>query len=313
MNAPVDTGLTGGALLSELERFAPHDGMHASPWPGLALFRASEQASRIPVVYEPGVCIVAQGRKRVHLSNEVYTYDPLNYLVVAVPLPVEAEIIEARRDKPFVSLRLDIDVSVLSELLIDAEKQSAPDEAPRGIYATRMNQDLSGAVIRLLRSLHNANDGRVLAPLAVREILYHILIGEQGQRLRSVALRDSRAHRIGAVLRFMQENYQRQLGIDELAEQAYMSPSTLHHNFKSVTAMSPLQYLKMVRLHQARLLMLHEGVSAGEAADSVGYNSPSQFSREFKRLFGTPPIRELKRLQNTPSEPARRLPEGTNL
>jgi AraC-like DNA-binding protein len=312
MNSAVDMGLTGGALLSELERFAPDDGTHESPWPGLAIFRASEQASRIPVVYKPCLCLVAHGRKQVHLGDEVYTYDPLNYLVVAVPLPVEAEIIEASPARPFVSLRLDIDVSVLSKLLIDADIHSGPDEAPRGIYASRMNQDLSGAVIRLLRTLHNAKDVRVLAPLAVREILYHVLIGEQGERLRSAAMRDSRAHRIGAVLRFMQENYRRSLGINELAEQAYMSPSTLHHNFKSVTAMSPLQYLKLVRLHQARLLMLHDGVSAGEAAHSVGYNSPSQFSREFKRLFGTPPIRELKRLQSTAGEPARGLPVRTN-
>lgn len=306
MNTALDTGLTGGALLSELERLALHEGINETPWPGLVVFRTSDRAARIPVVYEPCVCIVAQGRKRVHLSDRVYTYDPLHYLVVGVPLPVEAEIFEASADAPFLSLRLDIDVSIVGELLIDADRNPDPDEAPRAIYASPMIQDLSAAVIRLLRSLRNPGDARVLGALAVREILYHILIGEQGERLRSLALRDGRAQRIDAVLRFMQENYQRPLSIDELAERAYMSASTFHHNFKSVTSISPLQYLKTIRLHQARLLILNGGASAGEAAHTVGYSSPSQFSREFKRLFGTPPVRERKRLQNTPGERASR-------
>ncbi len=312
MTMPTNTEIAGGALHSELAQFAPEEGVNESPWPGLVVFRADDTATRIPVVYEPCICAVAHGRKQVHLNGEILTYDPLHYLVVGVPLPVEAEIVEASIDAPFLSLRLDIDVTMLSELLLDAKPGPDPDEASRAIYTSRMNQDLSGALIRLLRSLHNENDARVLAPLAVREVLYHILTGEQGERLRAVAARDSRAHRIAAVLRFMRENFRRPLSIDELARHASMSASTFHHNFKSMTSLPPLQYLKMIRLHQARLLMLNDGLNAGEAGYTVGYNSPSQFTREFKRFFGTPPVREVKRLQNTPGEPARSLADGTS-
>lgn len=298
MNSQTDAGRVRRTLLGELERFALKEGANQSAWPGLSIFRADDRAARIPVVYDPCICFVGHGRKRVHLAGRDYTYDPLHYLVVGVPLPVEAEIIDAGADSPFLSLRLDVDVPVLSELLMDAKHVSEPDEAPRAIYASPMNANLSDAVIRLLKSLHDENDARVLAPLAVREVLYHILAGEQGERLRAVALRDSRAHRINAVLRYMRDNYRRPLNVDELARQAHMSTSTFHHNFKSVTSISPLQYLKKIRLHQARFLMLHDGANAGEAADAVGYNSPSQFTREFKRLFGTPPTQEVKRLRN---------------
>lgn len=313
MTIPTETDLSGSNLFSELMRFAPAEGLNETPWPGLVLFRADDPATRIPVVYEPCVCFVAHGRKQVHVAGEVITYDPLHYLVVGVPLPVEAEIVEASADEPFISLKLNIDVSILSELLLDTKPGSGSDEASRAIYASRMNRDLSGAVVRLLRALHSTDDARVLAPLAVRELLYHILAGEQGERLRSVAIRDSRAHRIASVLRFMQENFSRPLNVDELAGQASMSASTFHHNFKSMTSLPPLQYLKMIRLHQARLLMLNDGLGAGEAAHAVGYNSPSQFTREFKRLFGTSPLRERKRLQDTPGEPARSLSEGAGV
>ncbi len=300
MAASQPTPTPGSRLLDELMHFAPNEGLNETPWPGLVVFRADDPAARIPVVYEPCVCVVGHGRKRVHLGDEYFNYDPLHYLVVGVPVPVEAEIVEASTEQPFLSLRLDIDVTVLSELMIDADTQPAHEGAARAIYASRMNQDLSGAVLRLLNALHDAADARVLAPLAVRELLYHILRGEQGHRLRAVALRDSRAHRISAVLRFMREHYARAIDVDELAEHASMSASTFHHNFKSMTSLSPLQYLKSIRLHHARQLMLNDGLSAGDAGHAVGYSSPSQFSREFKRLFGTPPLRERKRLQSAP-------------
>lgn len=287
----------GSTLRGELMRLAPAEGLNESPWPGLAVFRANDARARVPVVYQPCICIVGHGSKRAHLGGETYTYDPLHYLVVGVPLPVEAEIVQASPAEPFLSLRLDIDIATVSELLLDAEPAPAADGAARAIYASRMNRNLAGAVLRLLGSLHDAGDARVLAPLASRELLYHILRGEQGHRLRSVALRDSRAHRISTVLRHMQEHFRRPLTVDELAALASMSPSTFHHNFKSMTSLSPLQYLKTIRLHHARVLMLQDGLSAGDAAHAVGYGSPSQFSREFKRLFGTPPLRERRRLQ----------------
>ncbi len=311
MTTPIDRRFSTGDLLGELSRFAPDEGLNASPWPGLSIFRANDSAARIPVVYEPCICVVAQGRKRVHLGGEVFNYDPLHYLVVGVPLPVEAEIVEASAAVPFLSLRLDIDVATLSELLLDAEPPPCPDEAARAIYASAMNESLAGVVNRLLRSLHDAADRHVLAPLAVREFLYRVLTGAQGERLRAVALRDSRAARIAAVLRYMRDNFNRPLSVDELAERAAMSTSAFHQNFKSTTSLPPLQYLKMIRLHQARQLMLQDDLSAGEAAYSVGYNSPSQFTREFKRFFGAPPLRERKRLRSVSAPPANTLADGS--
>ena len=295
----MDTGVGDSALSGELMRLATNEGLNETPWPGLAVYRADSTSVRTPVVYDPCVCFIGRGRKRVHLGEEVVTFDPLRYLVIGVPLPVEGEIVEASADEPFLSMCLDIDVSLLSEILLELEPVPA-DEAARAIYVSRMSEDISGTVLRLLRSLYDADDVRVLAPLAVRELLYYILRGKQGHHLRSVALRDSRGHRISAVLRYMQENFRRAISVEQLAERASMSSSAFHHNFKSMTSLSPLQYLKTLRLHHARLLMLQQGMSAGDASHAVGYNSPSQFSREFKRLFGTPPLRELKRLQRTP-------------
>ena len=300
MTAQTKTGVRDNALAAELARFAATEGLNETPWPGLTVYRADSASTRTPVVYEPCVCFIGRGSKRVHLGEEVVTFDPLRYLVIGVPLPVEGEIVQASAKEPFLSLCLDIDVSLVSEVLLELERLPA-DEAVRALYVSRMSGDLSGAVLRLLRSLHDTDDVRVLAPLAVRELLYRILRGEQSHHLRSVALRDSRGHRISAVLRYVRENFTRIISVDELAERASMSPSAFHHNFKSMTSLSPLQYLKTLRLHHARRLMLQEGMSAGDASHAVGYNSPSQFSREFKRLFGTPPLRELKRLQNAPS------------
>ena len=285
------------ALLGELKRHAVVDGMNATPWPNLVVFRADSTAARVPVVYEPCVCVVGHGSKRVHLEQTDYVYDPLNYLVVGVPLPVEAEITEASPENPFLSMRLKIDVAVLSELLTEID---APDDEPGrvrpGIFATPVTQDIVGVVLRLLRATHSEANRRVLAPLAERELLYHLLNGEQAEALRAVATRDSRAQRISATLRFIAENYAESISIDDLAGQACMGVSTFHHNFKALTSMSPLQYLKMVRLHQARLLMLHEGTTAGDAAHAVGYNSQSQFTREFRRRFGNSPTGERHRL-----------------
>lgn len=252
------------------------------------------------MVYQPCVCVVAQGRKRAFLGRETYAYDALNYLVLSVPLPVEGEILEASPEKPFLALRLALDAADLSELLLELGEHGAGasrGRACRGIFVSKLGDDLLAAVVRLLGALEDPGDRRVLAPLARREILYRLLVGEQGHLLRSFALGESRSHRVARVVRYLQENYDRTLDIATMADVAHMSTSTLHHTFKEVTSVSPLQYLKRIRLHKARLLMVHDGVGAGEAAHRVGYGSPSQFSREFKRLFGAPPAREVERLR----------------
>ena len=298
MSSISDTGLSGGALLSELRRVAVREGRNETGWPGLSVFRADEPATRIPVVYDPCVCIVGHGSKQVDLAGQRYVYDPMNDLVVGVPLPVEAEISTASSADPFLSLQLSLDPSILAELVANvAPEAPAADDAQSGIYASRMTQDLAGAVIRLFRSVRSHDDRTVLAPLAVREVIYHVLMGEQGEKLRGVAASDSRANRIHKVLVFMHQNFSAAMSIETLAEQSFMSPSAFHHNFKAVSGMTPLRYLKMIRLHRARSLMLQDGTLAGDAADAVGYNSQSQFTREFRRLFGASPLAEVRRIR----------------
>jgi AraC-like DNA-binding protein len=287
--------------LAELvTRWAPHDGRHASPWPGLSFIRASRPSARLPVVYTSCLCFVAQGSKRAFVGDRIYTYDPTNYLVLSVPLPIESEIFQASLEEPFLSLALQIDPSTVTDLLLemgDGEPLASRPAAQRGIFLAPRTASLSAAVERLVAALDRPLDRKILAPLAIREILYHVLAGEQGELLRAVALHDSRSHRIARVLRFLNTHYEEPLAISAIAREANMSPSTLHHTFKEVTSVSPLQYLKQIRLHQARLLMLREGTGAGEVAYRVGYSSPSQFSREFKRLFGISPTQEAQRLR----------------
>jgi AraC-like DNA-binding protein len=298
-------------LVEALSRWAPAEGRHPSPWPGLGFVRASSPSARFPVVYEPCLCFVAQGSKRVFLGDRVYTFDPRNYLVLGMHLPAEAEIFQASPEEPYLSLALRIDGAELSDLLValaadpaetsdigDGEApQAARRDAPCGICVSRMNDRLTDALGRLLAALDDPLERRILAPLAIREILYHVLAGEQGSLLRAIALHDSRSQRIAQVLRYLRTHYEEPLDITTIARAARMSPSTLHHTFKEVTSVSPLQYLKQIRLHQARLLMLNDGLGSGEVAFRVGYGSASQFSREFKRLFGVPPTSSAQSLR----------------
>jgi AraC-like DNA-binding protein len=274
-----------------IEQRVPVNGFQATAWPGLELMREDRPFIRVPIVYEPSVCIVAQGRKRIYLGSEVYTYDPLHYLVVAVPLPIEAEVVEASPDHPFLGIRLRLQAATISEVLLKTGDtgRGRKEALRRGLYTSPLSDALHDAVLRLVGALDDPTDRRVLAPMAEHELLYHLLREEQGELLRAVALRDSHTHRIAQVMHFLQTHYDQPLDIATIAKVANMSPSTLHHTFKAVTNSSPLQYLKQIRLHQAQLLMLHDGLGAGEAAYRVGYGSDSQFSREYRRLFGVPP------------------------
>lgn len=288
------------ALLRCIERHAPSDGVFPSPLPGLTFFRAGAPSACTPVVYPPSICIVAQGRKRARLAGDHFDYDPLHYLVLSVALPARSEIVEASLEAPFLSLKIDIDAAALADLVaeIGATTPAPPGErAARGIFASPMSRRMLDAVVRLVDALDHPEDRAVLAPMALREVMYHVLTGEQGERLRAAALRDSRAQRVASVVRFMENRFDQPLDIATIADHAHMSPSTLHHNFKAVTSVSPLQYLKLVRLHRARVLMLRDGIGAADAAHRVGYVSPSQFSREFKRLFGASPTAEVERLR----------------
>jgi len=282
-------------LVPLIEKHALTEGVTQTALAALVCGRSSRPIPRFPLLYSPSICVVAQGRKQVYRAEDCIVYDPLNYLVVTLPMPLEAEIVKANVEEPFLSLALEIDVPMVGKLLIEmAEEENKPESkmAPgKAIYTSPMSPELLSAVVRLLRTLENPMDRKILAPGVIKEILYQILKGEQGAFLRALALRDNRSHRVAEIVRYLQNNYNQPIDVSSIAKYAGMGNSTLHHVFDETIGQSPMQYLKKLRLHKARLMIVSNGQSASEAAYNVGYNNPSQFSREFKRQFGMPPSR----------------------
>lgn len=285
-------------LATKLTRYAPGHGLHPMPLPGVMVARSNSPSRPLPAIYEPSLCIVVQGRKRAVVGDEVYVYDPLNYLVVSVTLPARTRILEATPNEPYLCLRIGVDIGVIGELL----DQLGPDvisrpTGGRGLFLAEMTVPMLDAVSRLVDILGRPQEAAVLAPLVLKEIHYRALTGTLGYRLRDLCTADSHAQRIVRVIRLLKTGYASPVSVEDLAAAAHMSVSSLHHRFKEVTAMSPMQYLKQLRLHEARRLMLTEGLDASAACYRVGYESPSQFSREYRRLFGAPPRREVERFR----------------
>jgi AraC-like DNA-binding protein len=291
-------------LTALLHSLATVEGTSPTALESVQVMRASRPIPRRPVLYEPGVVIVGQGRKRGYLGNQVFTYDAHNYLVLSVPLPFECET-EASADVPLLAASIRVDLSVLADLLMRIGDPPGPPPAaiPQGIYSTKLDGQLSEAVVRLLESLQDPVEARILGLQIVREITYRVVRGEQGGALRAAAALHSRFSQVNRALERIHTEYARTLTVEDLAGTAAMSASAFHQNFKTVTSTSPLQYLKTIRLHKALMLMVHEGLRAGVAAGQVGYESPSQFSREFKRLFGRGPTEETQRLQQMLAHP----------
>lgn len=276
-------------LVSLVTRHATSDGTHATAIPALHLMRASAPAQRLPAVYEPGLVLVVQGRKQALLGRELLSYDPLHCLVVSVTMLPLAQIVEASAERPYLCLRLSVDPPELGALVLDMPP-APPTSTARGLNVARVSPPLLDAMLRLVRLLDTSRDAAVLAPLVQREIFYRVLTtGELGPRLRALSAMDSHAQRIGRAIELLRRRFAEPVRVEEVAQAAAMSPSSLHEHFKQVTTMSPLQYQKMLRLHHARQLMLADGIDAALAGHRVGYESPSQFSREYRRLFGAPP------------------------
>lgn len=287
-------------LATLIQRQCPGDGLHGSAISGLDLAYAAQPSLPVPTLYRPCLCIIAQGRKDVRLGDEQYTYDPLNYLVASVTLPVTGQVIGATPEQPYLSLRLEIDPALITSLIADIGPIGVPNPGPRrALYLDRLDTQLLDAVLRLLRLLDTPRDIAMLAPLALREIFYRLLHSPQGHRLHEIAIADSQGQRISRAIEWLNLNFDQPLRIEDLAREVNLSTSTLHHRFKAVTALSPLQYQKQLRLQEARRLMLCEGLEAASASYRVGYESPSQFSREYSRLFGAPPLRDLARLRSS--------------
>ncbi|HWZ59267.1 MAG TPA: AraC family transcriptional regulator [Gemmatimonadaceae bacterium] len=286
-------------LTARVARLAAVDGDHQTAFPSLALTRGSAPTVCMPTISQPSVRFVVQGRKRALLRDDVFHYDVLHYLVVSVTVPIMGQAVEASADRPFLSLRLDLDLEEIAGLMLElGERRATSVAADRALFVARMDEPLLDAVSRMVKLLDAPEDIAVLAPAVRREIYYRVLRGELGQRLVDVAERGSDNHGIVRAIEWLKQRYAAPLRIEDLAGAVHMSPSALHHRFKAVTAMSPLQYQKHLRLHEARRLMFADGMGSAAAGYRVGYESPSQFSREYRRLFGAPPRVEIARLRD---------------
>jgi AraC-like DNA-binding protein len=287
-------------LAARVARLTPFDGSHPSAFPSLAFSRGSVPTVCMPTVYQPCLAIVVQGRKRTVLNDEVFHYDALNYLVVSVTLPGMGQVLEATPEHPYLSLRLNLDLEEIARLVLDlGNRRPAPIGTDRGLFVARLDEPLLDAVLRMVKLLDTPEDIDVLAPVVRREIYYRVLRGELGYRLVDLAQIEGGNHRVVRAIDWLKQHYAAPLRIEDLADAVHMSASALHHRFKAVTAMSPLQYQKHLRLHEARRLMFADGIESATAGHRVGYESASQFSREYRRLFGAPPRSEIARLRET--------------
>ncbi len=284
-----------------IERHVQADGFHATAIPRVTIIRASRPSDPLPTVYDPSVCFVIQGRKQVILGEEIYFYDSERYLVVTVDLPLVGQVIEATSAEPYLCLKFELDAGQLSTLMMElgpnAPQNPKAERLGLGLSINPMDSALLDALARLLRLLDTPQDIPILAPLIEREILYRLLSGEYSERLRQIALADGRMVSVNRAISWIKQNYAEPFRIETVAREARLSPSALHHSFKSVTALSPLQYQKQIRLQEARRLMLAQAMDAATASHYVGYESPSQFSREYSRLFGAPPSQDIARLK----------------
>lgn len=285
-------------LRESIARWTSKGDQLSSVIPALSLFREDEPTEPMSAVYEPSICMVVQGAKRVLLGNEAYVYNDHQYLITSVDLPTFFQVIEASKEKPLLGLKLTFDIQEVSQLLVDSNfPHHRAQKSAHGMATSEITLPLLTAFQRLIDLLDEEHDIPVLAPIIQKEIIYLLLVGEQGACLRQIAAAGSQSQQIARAIKWLKRNFTQQLHIDDLASQARMSTSTFHHHFRSLTALSPLQFQKQLRLQEARRLMLAERMDAANAAFQVGYESPSQFNREYNRQFGAPPLRDITRLR----------------
>ena len=284
-------------LVERIVRVVREDGT-VQTLKGLYLSRSSLPLKPLHSVLKPSVCVIAQGSKEVLLGESRYRYDPSHYLLATVELPRVSQVLEASKERPYLSLRLDLDPTLVSSVMVEAGHASSRDHADvRAIAVSPLDGNLLDAFVRLTRLLDAPAEARVLRPLITREIIYRLLMGEQGSRLRHLALHGGYTPYIARAVARLRQDFDQPLHVEGLARELGMSVSGFHHHFKAVTAMSPLQFQKRLRLQEARRLMLGEDLDAASAAYRVGYHDASHFNREYKSLFGVPPMRDVQRLR----------------
>ncbi len=296
-NGDKDTGAAQRRIVSLLTALAPREGYNLTALPGIRLLRSNRPLSRTPVLYDPGIVIVCQGRKRGWFGQRLYLYDEQHYLAVSVPVPFTMET-DASEQEPLLAIYMHLDFTVAADLLLEIDRRDGGCEAvPMGMISTRMDRSFSESVLRLLEAIGRPLEAEILGPALVRELYFRVLTGEQGGAMRSALTMRGQFGKIAKAIRRIHAAYATELDVGQLAGEAGMSLPTFFSHFKAVTQTSPIQYLKSTRLHQARLLMARNHMTAATASLAVGYESASQFSREFKRLFGRSPTEEVKRMQ----------------
>ncbi|HXS75772.1 MAG TPA: AraC family transcriptional regulator [Terracidiphilus sp.] len=271
---------------------------------GLRLYRRSEPSPCISAAYQPSLVVFAQGQKRINVGRTIHLCDGSNFLLTSVDLPVVSQVVRATKDQPLLGLILNLEMPMVREILSQHEFHLREDAIDaRAMAVGTSSVELLDACIRLVTLLDLPDDIPFLAGLIQREIIFRLLRSPQGKHLRAIATLGEQTHRTAKAVEWLRMNYAKPLRVEELAIMARMGVSTLHHQFRSLTAMSPLQYQKQLRLHVARERMLNEGLDAASAAFEVGYESASQFNREYSRFFGQPPMRDIKsrRLNGTAS------------
>lgn len=285
-------------MASLLRSLAPQEGYNLTVLPGVRILRSDRPLSRTPVLYDPGIVIVCQGRKRGYFGNQVYVYDEQHYLAVSVPVPFTMET-DATPERPLLAIYMHLDFQAAAELMIQIDRQGMPGSAaaPQSMMSSPMDAALKTSVLRFLQAMNRPLDAAILGPGLVRELYFRVLTGAQGNAMRAALAMPGQFGKIGKALRRIHATYAQPLDLSQLASEAGMSVPTFHSHFKAITRTSPMQYVKSARLHQARLLMVRQGMTAAAASHAVGYESPSQFNREFKRLFGLPPAEETRRMR----------------
>ncbi|HCH5092706.1 AraC family transcriptional regulator [Vibrio parahaemolyticus] len=285
-------------LAKLIDRWTGNANQYDTPISGLRFSRWTTPTPPTSYTHNPSICLIAQGRKRVLLGEESFIYDANHFLISSVDLPIIANIIEASEEQPYLGLIMELDLTAISQLIVDSELAfTQAKEAQKGIAVGELSESLLDAFVRLAELLDEGQNIKILAPIIKREIFYRLLMSEQGTRLHQIVTAGSHSHQIAKAIDWLKNNFVKPLSVGDLASYTGMSKSSFYTHFRSMTSMTPLQFQKKLRLSEARRLMLTENLDAMAATFKVGYESPSQFSREYSRLFGAPPSKDIKSLR----------------
>jgi AraC-like DNA-binding protein len=285
-------------LIERMMRLAPENSL-LEVFSGIFIYQSSKPTECVPSVFKPAFCVIAQGSKDVFLNDELFHYDSGHYLISTLDLPIMSNVVEASEEKPYLNLRIDLDPALIAAVMIESGIETQKrDTRLKAMDVSPVDADLLEAVVKLVKLFDTPDEIKFLAPLIIREIIYRLLKGKQSARLSQLITTEGDAQRISRVVKQIRENIDRPLKIEDTARELGMSVSGFHQHFKSVTAMSPLQFQKQIRLQEARRLMLGDNMDVANASFRVGYEDPSYFSREYKKLFGIPPHRDIARLRS---------------